>query len=111
MGFLVILIYVNLIVLVAPRYGRDAKVIHFLGKVKPWDYTYNTTTKTIKGQSQDTSDLHPNYLLQWWELFSSSVLPPMKEEYGEQPFHSGCTEVSSPFIELAVLLRLVQSSY
>uniref|UniRef100_A0A671SWH4 glycogenin glucosyltransferase n=2 Tax=Sinocyclocheilus anshuiensis TaxID=1608454 RepID=A0A671SWH4_9TELE len=74
------------------QYGHDAKVVHFLGKVKPWDYSYDTTSKTLKGQSQDASDMHPNFLLQWWELFSSSVLPLMKEEYGDQPFHSGCTE-------------------
>ncbi|KTF74872.1 hypothetical protein cypCar_00017499 [Cyprinus carpio] len=74
------------------QYGRDAKVVHFLGKVKPWDYSYDTTSKTLKGQSQDASDMHPNFLLQWWELFSSSVLVLMKEEYGDQPFHSGCTE-------------------
>ncbi|RXN30727.1 glycogenin-1-like protein [Labeo rohita] len=74
------------------RYGHDAKVVHFLGKLKPWDYSYDTTSKTLKGQSQDSSDMHPNFMLQWWELFFSSVLPLMKEEYGDQPFHSGCTE-------------------
>lgn len=78
------------------QYGHDAKVVHFLGKVKPWDYSYDTTSKTLKGQSQDASDMHPNFLLQWWELFSSSVLPLMKEEYGDQPFHSGCTERDIP---------------
>ncbi|XP_073704183.1 glycogenin-1a isoform X1 [Garra rufa] len=74
------------------QYGHDAKVVHFLGKVKPWDYSYDATSKKLKGQSQDASDMHPNFMLQWWELFSSSVLPLMKEEYGDQPFYSGCTE-------------------
>lgn len=85
----------DLIIPYSLRYGRDAKVVHFLGKVKPWDYSYDTTSKTIKGQSQDASDMHPNYMIQWWELFCSSILPLMKEEYGDQPFFSGCTEVSS----------------
>lgn len=88
----------DLIIPCSCRYGRDAKVVHFLGKVKPWDYSYDTTNKTVKGQSQG-ADMHPNYLLQWWELFSSSVLALMKEEYGDQPFHSGCTEVSSAFTQ------------
>lgn len=98
----------DLIIPYSLRYGHDAKVVHFLGKVKPWDYSYDTTSKTLKGQSQDASDMHPNFLLQWWELFSSSVLPLMKEEYGDQPFHSGCTEVSISFTGSALLLRVEQ---
>lgn len=79
------------------RYGREAKVVHFLGKVKPWNYTYDTKSKSVKGHSQDPSTLHPDYLLQWWDLFSTSVLSLMKEEYGDQPFHSGCeAPVSRP---------------
>ncbi|TRY58947.1 hypothetical protein DNTS_033920 [Danionella cerebrum] len=73
------------------QYGHDAKVVHFLGKVKPWDYSYDTASKTVKGQTQDAA-MHPNFLQQWWELFSSKVLPLLKEEYGDQPFLSGCSE-------------------
>ncbi|XP_041941039.1 glycogenin-1a [Alosa sapidissima] len=72
------------------QYGHEAKVVHFLGKVKPWNHTFDTKSKSVKGHSQDPSTLHPDYLLQWWELFSTSVLPLMKEEYGDKPFHSGC---------------------
>ncbi|XP_063075222.1 glycogenin-1a [Engraulis encrasicolus] len=75
------------------QYGKEAKVVHFLGKIKPWNYTYDSKNKSVKGQSQDPSTLHPNYLLQWWELFSSSVVPMMKESYGNQPFLTGCESV------------------
>lgn len=98
----------GLIIPFSLRYGRDAKVVHFLGKLKPWDYSYDTTSKTLKGHSQDASDMLPNYLLQWWEIFSSSVLALMKEEYGDQPFHSGCTEVSNGFTRSALLPRVAQ---
>ncbi|XP_030631075.1 glycogenin-1a [Chanos chanos] len=74
------------------QYGGDAKVVHFLGKVKPWNYTYDAKTKSVKGHSQDDTNLHPHYLLQWWDLFSSKIVPLMKTEYGSQPFHSGCVE-------------------
>ncbi|XP_036421331.1 glycogenin-1a [Colossoma macropomum] len=73
------------------QYGHNAKVVHFLGKVKPWDYVYDPRSRSLKGQTVDPA-LQPNYLLQWWELFSSSVAPLMKEEYGDQPFHSGLSE-------------------
>ncbi|XP_076833250.1 glycogenin-1a isoform X2 [Brachyhypopomus gauderio] len=71
------------------QYGHNAKVVHFLGKLKPWDYIYDATSKSVKGQ---TSDMQSNYLLQWWDVFSSSVVPHMKEEYNEQPFYTGCSE-------------------
>uniref|UniRef100_A0A3B1K174 glycogenin glucosyltransferase n=1 Tax=Astyanax mexicanus TaxID=7994 RepID=A0A3B1K174_ASTMX len=74
------------------QYGHNAKVVHFLGKVKPWDYVYDSSSRTLKGQAVDP-DLQPNYLLQWWSLFSSAIVPLMKEEFGSQPFYTGVEEV------------------
>ncbi|KAG9343626.1 hypothetical protein JZ751_013796 [Albula glossodonta] len=74
------------------RYGGDAKVVHFLGKMKPWNYSYDAKSRTVKGDLQDQSTLHPSYLLQWWDIYSSVVLPLMKEHYGNQPFYSGIDE-------------------
>ncbi|XP_028833998.1 glycogenin-1a [Denticeps clupeoides] len=72
------------------QYGREAKVVHFLGKVKPWNYTYDQKSRAVKGHSQEPSTLHPDFLLRWWDLFCTAVLPLMKEEYGSEPFLSGC---------------------
>ncbi|XP_071025960.1 glycogenin-1-like isoform X3 [Oncorhynchus clarkii lewisi] len=75
------------------QYGANAKVVHFLGQTKPWSYTYDPKTKKVSGDMQETST-HPSFLLDWWFLYSSSVVPMMTEGYGDQPFHSGCVEVS-----------------
>ncbi|XP_036410303.1 glycogenin-1a isoform X2 [Megalops cyprinoides] len=75
------------------QYGGEAKVVHFLGKVKPWNYSYDPKTKSVKGHSQEPSMVHPDYLLKWWEIYSTTVVPLMKEHYGSQPFHSGVSEV------------------
>ncbi|KAG2462289.1 GLYG protein, partial [Polypterus senegalus] len=61
------------------QYGADAKVVHFLGKVKPWNCSYNATTKSITGESQELFSLHPDYLTLWWETFTFSVLPLLME--------------------------------
>uniref|UniRef100_A0A674BZ82 glycogenin glucosyltransferase n=1 Tax=Salmo trutta TaxID=8032 RepID=A0A674BZ82_SALTR len=74
------------------QYGGNAKVVHFLGQTKPWSYTYDPKTKRISGDIQETST-HPSFLLDWWSLYSSSVVPMMTEGYGDQPFNSGCVEV------------------
>ncbi|XP_066518522.1 glycogenin-1a [Hoplias malabaricus] len=72
------------------QYGHQAKVVHFLGKVKPWDYVYDVSQRSVKGQAQDP-ELQPNFLLQWWEIFSS-IHPLLKEEYSDQPFNTGITQ-------------------
>ncbi|XP_062847212.1 glycogenin-1b isoform X2 [Trichomycterus rosablanca] len=68
------------------QYGANAKVVHFLGKMKPWNYAYDPKQSTIKGGVQEGTT-HPSYLLQWWSLYSSCVVPMLKEEYKDQPFN------------------------
>lgn len=75
------------------RYGGNAKVVHFLGKTKPWSYTFDTKAKRITGSVHEATT-HPTFLLDWWTLYSSTVVPMLQEQYGDQPFHSGCVEVN-----------------
>lgn len=78
------------------RYGHDAKVVHFLGKVKPWNHSYDAQRGEVRGHSlsPDPCQLHPDYLLMWWQLYAKSVLPLLQQAYGETPFNSGFVEAS-----------------
>lgn len=78
------------------RYGRDAKVVHFLGKVKPWHLAYNAQRGEVKGHAatSDVYQLHPDYLLMWWQLYSKDVLPLLQRAYGDTPFNSGFVDES-----------------
>ncbi|CAB1341260.1 unnamed protein product [Coregonus sp. 'balchen'] len=89
------------------QYGGNAKVVHFLGQTKPWSYTFDPETKRISGDMQEAST-HPTFLLDWWMLYSSSVVPMMTEGYGDQPFHSGCVEVS---LEVLTFVLPLQNRY
>uniref|UniRef100_A0A8C2CYM7 glycogenin glucosyltransferase n=1 Tax=Cyprinus carpio TaxID=7962 RepID=A0A8C2CYM7_CYPCA len=62
------------------QYGANAKVVHFLGQMKPWSYVYNPTQR------------RRGFLLQWWALYSAEVLPMLVREYGDQPFNTGSVE-------------------
>uniref|UniRef100_A0A8B9JWB2 glycogenin glucosyltransferase n=1 Tax=Astyanax mexicanus TaxID=7994 RepID=A0A8B9JWB2_ASTMX len=73
-------------------YGANAKVVHFLGKTKPWSYTYDPKLKVMRGDVQEAAT-HPGFLLEWWTLYSSCVVPMLHQEYGDQPFHSGCEDL------------------
>ncbi|XP_057679904.1 glycogenin-1-like [Corythoichthys intestinalis] len=69
------------------RYGSNAKVVHFLGKTKPWSQGLDAKTK-----EQSSGSTHPSFLLDWWAVYSTSVVPMLKEQYGDQAFHSECVE-------------------
>lgn len=77
------------------RYGGNAKVVHFLGKTKPWSYTYDPKAKQITENVQEGAT-HSTFLLDWWNIYSSAVVPMLQEEFGDEPFQSGCVEVNEP---------------
>ncbi|PIO35690.1 hypothetical protein AB205_0191180, partial [Aquarana catesbeiana] len=60
-------------------FGANAKVVHFLGKVKPWNYTYDSKTKTVKGDAHDQTLIHPEFLQLWWDMYTSRILPLLTE--------------------------------
>jgi len=55
------------------RYGSKVKVIHFLGTIKPWFYSFNASTgqlNTLTGSKHVTE-----FVTKWWATFSSLVHP------------------------------------
>ncbi|KAI4804168.1 hypothetical protein KUCAC02_025805 [Chaenocephalus aceratus] len=50
----------------------------------------------VRGHSlpADQCQLHPDYLLLWWQLYAKSVLPLLQHAYGDSPFTSGFVEGS-----------------
>jgi len=79
------------------RYGHEAKVVHFLGKVKPWSYSYDPQSGEVKGHSlsPDQCHLHPDYLLMWWRLYAESVQPLLQRTHGDAPFDSGLVDAAA----------------
>lgn len=79
------------------RYGQNAKVVHFLGKVKPWNYSYDAQRGEVRGHSVLSAEcqMHPDFLLRWWQLYARSVQPLLQKAYGDAPFNSGFIHPSS----------------
>ncbi|XP_035971527.1 glycogenin-1 isoform X3 [Halichoerus grypus] len=60
-------------------FGANAKVVHFLGRIKPWNYTYDPNTKSVKSESHDPTMTHPEFLNLWWDIFTTNVLPLLQQ--------------------------------
>nr|XP_012629335.2 glycogenin-2 [Microcebus murinus] len=58
------------------QFGSSAKVVHFLGSTKPWNYKYNPRTGSVSEQSVGLGGQHQaTFLNLWWHTYQSSVLP------------------------------------
>nr|XP_025965841.1 glycogenin-1 isoform X3 [Dromaius novaehollandiae] len=62
-------------------FGANTKVVHFLGSTKPWNYTYDSSTKSLKGKMHDPKIVHPEFLNMWWDTYVANVLP-LLEQHG-----------------------------
>ncbi|XP_007431483.1 glycogenin-2 [Python bivittatus] len=67
------------------HFGKDTKVIHFLGPAKPWNYKYNPQTRTVtQNDSTPVSENQLPFLELWWIIYRSSILP-LLEKLQEPP--------------------------
>ncbi|XP_072192172.1 glycogenin-2 isoform X2 [Excalfactoria chinensis] len=77
------------------HFGRDTKVVHFLGATKPWNYKYNLQTKRVMQDGTTSGSFHQlSFLALWWNIYSASILPllekfqKMEESESEEWKHS-----------------------
>eukprot|EP00794_Sanderia_malayensis_P011400 gene11400-12587_t len=55
------------------RYGKDAKIVHFLGSVKPWHHAFDHESSHVHFTTT-SSQIDQDYVQMWWELYASSEL-------------------------------------
>lgn len=55
------------------RFGADAKLIHFLGAMKPWQHRYDVGSGSVS-TAPGYGHLSP-YLNSWWALYQRLVQP------------------------------------
>ncbi|XP_032629455.1 glycogenin-2 isoform X1 [Chelonoidis abingdonii] len=58
------------------HFGRDSKVVHFVGSAKPWHYKYNSQTRTVTQDGSTSGSQHQySFLVLWWKIYYASILP------------------------------------
>ncbi|XP_014393900.1 PREDICTED: glycogenin-2 [Myotis brandtii] len=85
------------------QFGSRAKVVHFLGPKKPWNYKYNPQTGSVLEEAPGTAPQHQlSFLNLWWNIYQHSILPlyehipdePRKPSPGHRM--TGCPEIETP---------------
>ncbi|XP_053313350.1 glycogenin-2 isoform X2 [Spea bombifrons] len=64
------------------QFGSEAKVVHFIGTPKPWNLKYNPQTKWIVEEESLSGHQHLPFLVLWWEIYISDILPLLAEKEG-----------------------------
>ncbi|XP_070537778.1 glycogenin-1-like isoform X2 [Ptychodera flava] len=57
------------------KFGSDVKVVHFIGAVKPWEFTYDTNTGTVLTCEGISSQHELTFIQAWWDVFVAKVKP------------------------------------
>ncbi|XP_030072549.1 glycogenin-1 [Microcaecilia unicolor] len=91
-------------------FGANAKVIHFLGKIKPWNFSFDPKTKSVSGM-HDPAVLHPEFLQLWWETFSTRILPLLTEHGVIKDASSGlkAEEIAEAVSQLSIAAPTISS--
>jgi glycogenin glucosyltransferase len=87
-------------------FGKNVKIVHFLGTVKPWHHSYDETAGGLHVHGHPGHA--PEHLEQWWSLFVREVSPLISQDALDQlpagiaalkladieRFHATCTSGS-----------------
>lgn len=68
------------------RYGRNMKIIHFIGATKPWLQYFDTESKRVR-PSDDVKHLEA-ILQRWWDIFCSMIHPGLSQDMVNIPFYT-----------------------
>lgn len=60
------------------QYGRNVKLVHFLGSTKPWHQAASSTSSTSGGAS------YSSFVQAWWSIFRGLVQPTLPESLIQQ---------------------------
>ncbi|XP_023235671.1 glycogenin-1-like [Centruroides sculpturatus] len=63
------------------QFGKNVKIVHFLGSIKPWMHSYNEETKNITYDSD--SSCMQEHLDRWWQIFITDIQPLIEKKKEE----------------------------
>lgn len=57
-----------------PRFGRNAKIIHFIGPVKPWQHRYlrEVDSVILSPGTYSSQNVAQDFIRRWWQVYCST---------------------------------------
>jgi len=65
------------------QFGKNVKIVHFIGALKPWHASFNTATGHVESQAETYH--HQEYLELWWSIFMQKVNPALDPSLTHAP--------------------------
>lgn len=62
------------------QFGKDVKVVHFLGSMKPWLYGYSVSSGQVSQPQGVQSYQELEHVQLWWNIFMSRVQPTLNPD-------------------------------
>jgi glycogenin glucosyltransferase len=62
------------------QYGKNVKVAHFIGALKPWHHVFNTATGQVEPQADAGHNIE--FLQLWWSIFMEHIQPMLEPGLG-----------------------------
>ena len=56
---------VDMFATMSTYFGKNVKIVHFIGAVKPWNASFD----------QNGDPVRPGYLKHWWHIHDTEVMP------------------------------------
>ena len=57
-----------------PRFGKNARIIHFIGPLKPWHHTYLPESNTVIAIPNSAYQHSPEHLRRWWRAYQATLV-------------------------------------
>ena len=57
-----------------PRFGKNARIIHFIGPLKPWHHTYIPESDTVIPIPHSAYQHSPENLRRWWQAYQATLV-------------------------------------
>ena len=66
------------------RFGKNVKIVHFIGASKPWKCSFDRNGDPVPNLPEDSNSLL--HLRNWWNIHNTEILPKRKQKVSNNDY-------------------------
>ena len=102
---LFIIIYLIWYLLCYCRFGKNARIIHFIGPLKPWHHTYLPESDNVIPIPNSAYQHSPEHLQRWWRAYQATQVSVCLSVCLFVHVYSVCMIVSHIYVLCSVIMK------